>query len=185
MHSLRPHNHLSVHLTVTVNYKSNLKKKRFRVFQSFSNRSSALVVQFFTNRPSLPETLLLSRHWKRLVGVFLWGKRTIDSMMFEAHQLQQNAMFPPWPSLSASYSHIEKRNDLKSHWYTQTKPNIKRLLCWSFKQFERHIIDSYEVEHGIDATTAPNSKIATSPTSNPNQADNGSDSKLRSSTSEA
>jgi hypothetical protein len=32
MHSMRPHNHLSVHLTVAVNYKSNLKKEEISCF---------------------------------------------------------------------------------------------------------------------------------------------------------
>jgi hypothetical protein len=107
MHSLRPHNHRWVHLTVK-HWTTRPKRPRgFRVF-------FLVLYQWFI----LPRTLFLSRYWKRSVGVFLWGKRTIDSLTFQASQLQPNAMCSLWLSVPASYTQTTPTP--KSH-YRQTK----------------------------------------------------------------
>ena len=92
--SLRPHIHRSVHLTVTLNKKSNLKK--VSSFWGLYQSLPVLVVQSYTNRSSLSRTLLLRRYWKLSVGIFLRGKRTIDSLTFQAYQLQQALCAPLW-----------------------------------------------------------------------------------------
>lgn len=96
------------------------RRKRFRVFQSF-NLSSALVVQFFLSHPSPPETLLLSQILKTTGWCFPLGQK---NNRFPDVWSSPTTAIRSVPPVSLTYSHIKKRNDLISHWITDThEPN--------------------------------------------------------------
>ena len=135
--SLRPHIHRSVHLTVTLNKQSNLKK----VFKFLSS----LPIVICAGCPVLYQSFLFVENstfasiLKAIGWYFPQGQKNnrfpdVSGLPTTTIAYQKKKRYvPPCGSLSASYSHIQ--NSLRTN-------KTKRLLHCSFKQFERHMSDS-------------------------------------------
>jgi hypothetical protein len=155
MHSLRPHNHRWVHLTVKHWTTSPKRPRGFRVFfWSFTNglfcrercfwvdiESDRLVFSFGAKEQSIPWRFRLPNYSRTLCA-------PCDSLY-----LRHTLRLLPHPKAT-----IDKPNKKIDPLFVQPIRTTHRRL----KQFGRHIGDSYEGEHEIDATTTPKSTIATS-----------------------